>query len=82
MITIEQAKGKKVRLVTLPQILFYHERITAANIVFIKFWPNFNHSTINRYFAFVVNGTGVLQIPQLHKHFNVRGNKVTYCIFD
>jgi hypothetical protein len=28
---------------------------TAANSVFIKLWQDFKHSTLNRYFAFVVN---------------------------
>jgi hypothetical protein len=39
--------------------------------VFIKLWLDIKHSTINRYFAFVVNDTDVFQLPQLHKHFNV-----------
>jgi hypothetical protein len=30
-------------------------KTAAANSVFIKLWLEVNHSTINRYFAFVVN---------------------------
>ncbi len=47
-------------------------RINTANSVFIKLWRDVRHSTINRYFAFVVNWTWRFQMPQLHKYLNVR----------
>ena len=47
----------------------------AGNSVFIKLWQDVKHSALNRYFAFVVNGTDVFQLPQLHKHFNVSGKQ-------
>jgi hypothetical protein len=36
-----------------------------------------NHSTLNRYFAFVVNwNEGLFQLPQLYKHVNRAGHFV------
>jgi hypothetical protein len=42
--------------------------------MFIKLWLEVKHSTIIRYFAFVLIETDVLQMPQLHKHFIVGRN--------
>ncbi|HEX8356035.1 MAG TPA: hypothetical protein VF610_01420, partial [Segetibacter sp.] len=44
--------------------------IQGAHSVFIKLWPDIDHSTINHYFAVWLIGTDVFQMPQLHKHFN------------
>ncbi len=44
---------------------------TTHNSVFIKLWLDVTHSTINHYFASVVNWTDVFQLPQLHKHLTL-----------
>jgi hypothetical protein len=51
--------------------------IQGTHSVFIKLWLDVKHSTINRYFAFVVIETEVFQLPQLHKHFHVVGNELS-----
>jgi hypothetical protein len=48
--------------------------------VFIKLWLIVKHSTINHYFAFVIE-TEVFQWPQLHKHCNVAAiTNSHYCL--
>jgi hypothetical protein len=40
--------------------------------MFIKLWLEVKHSTLNRYFVLELIEFDVFQMPQPHKHFNVR----------